>query len=257
MRKFAWIALAAVCPSAFGWGVEGHALIVRIAEAQLTARARDQIAAILGPGKTLVSVASWADEIRRSRPETGPWHYVDIPVGRPHLDMARDCPKGECVIARIEDSEKVVANQSTPAGERREALMFLVHFVGDMHQPLHSADNQDKGGNTVIVQLADRRLNLHSLWDGALLARMGNEDQLAASWTADSEKHFRKWSKGSVEDWAEQSHKAAQKVVYGKLAAGAPAPVGAAYEKAADELIRLQIEKAGARLARVLNETLR
>jgi nuclease S1 len=256
MRKFACIALAAVCPSAFGWGVEGHALIVRIAEPQLTARARAQIAAILGPGRTLVSVASWADDVRRSRPETGPWHYVDIPISRPHLDMARDCPKGECVIAKIEDFERVVANQSAPAAERREALMFLVHFVGDMHQPLHSADNQDKGGNNVQVQFADRRLNLHSLWDTALLARMGAEDQLAAAWTRDAAKHFRKWSKGSVEDWAEQSHRAAQKVVYGKLPAGTPALLGAAYESPADALVRLQIEKAGVRLAQVLNETL-
>ncbi len=256
MYKCAWIALAALCPPAFGWGVEGHALIVRIAEAQLTARARGQIALILGPGRTLVSVASWADEVRRSRPETGPWHYVDIPIQRAHLDMARDCPKSECVIARIEDFEKVVANQSAPAVERREALMFLIHFIGDMHQPLHASDNQDKGGNNVQVQLADRRLNLHSLWDTALLARMGSENELAAAWTADSEKHFKKWSKGSVEDWAEQSHKAAQKVTYGKLPAGTPALVGAAYEKPADALIRLQIEKAGARLARVLNETL-
>jgi hypothetical protein len=255
MYKFAWIALAAVCPSAFGWGGEGHALIVRIAEAQLTARARDQIAAILGPGKTLVSIASWADEVRRSRPETGTWHYVDIPIDRAHLDMARDCPKGQCVIAKIEEFEKVVADQSAPAAERREALMFLVHFIGDMHQPLHSSDNRDKGGNDVQVQLANRRLNLHSLWDTALLARMGPEDQLARAWSLDSARHAKKWSKGSVEAWAEQSHKASQKVVYRKLN-GTPVTVGISYENAADSLIRLQIEKAGARLARVLNQTL-
>ena len=185
MRKFAWIALAAVCPSAFGWGVEGHALIVRIAEAQLTARARDQIAAILGPGKTLVSVASWADEIRRSRPETGPWHYVDIPIDRPHLDMARDCPKGECVIARIEDFEKVVANQSAPAGpsvaKRSCSWSILSATCTSRCTP---RTTRTRAATPCMVQLADRRLNLHSLWDGALLARMGNEDQLAASWTS-------------------------------------------------------------------------
>jgi hypothetical protein len=256
MHKFAWIALAAVCPSAFGWGPEGHALIARIAETQLTPKARDQIAAILGPGSTLVSIASWADEIRRSRPETGGWHYIDIPINRPHLDMARDCPKGNCVIAKIEDFEKAVADPSTPPAARREDLMFLIHFVSDMHQPLHSSDNQDRGGNSVHVRFAGRNLNLHSLWDSALLARMGNEDQLEAAWAKDSAKHEKKWSKGSVEDWAEQSHKEAQKVVYRKLPAGTPPTINAAYEKAADSLIRLQIEKAGARLARVLNQTL-
>jgi hypothetical protein len=255
MHKFAWIALAAVAPSAFGWGGEGHALIARMAEAQLTQRARDQIAAILGPGKTLEAIASWADDARRSRPETGAWHYVDIPISRPHLDMARDCPKGACVLAKIEELENTVANPSTPPTERREALMFLVHFVSDMHQPLHASDNQDKGGNSVQVQLADRRLNLHSLWDSALLARMGTEQQLASAWLQDSVKHAKKWDKGSVEEWAEQSHKAAQKVVYGKLAHGTPVIINAKYEKAADSLIRQQIEKAADRLAFVLNQT--
>ncbi len=256
MHKFAWIALAAVCPSAFGWGGEGHALIARIAETQLTPKARERIAAILGPGDTLVSIASWADEIRRSRPETGGWHYIDIPIDRAHLDMARDCPKGDCVIAKIEEFEKAVADPSTPAAARREDLLFLVHFVSDMHQPLHCSDNQDRGGNSVPVEFAGRKMNLHSLWDSALLARMGNEDRLEAVWAKDSAKHEKKWSRGSVEDWAGQSHKAARKVVYGKLAAGTPVTISAAYEKAADSLIRLQIEKAGTRLARVLNQTL-
>jgi hypothetical protein len=258
MHKFTWIALAAVCPPAvFGWGTEGHALIARIAEAQLTPAARQQIALILGPGKTIVSVASWPDEIRRSRPETAPWHYVDIPINKPHLDMARDCPKGDCVIVKIEDFEKVLANPAAPPDQRREALMFVIHFIGDMHQPMHASDNGDRGGNSVAVQLADRRTNLHSLWDSGLLSRMGKEDNLEAAWEKDSAGHAKKWAKGSVEDWAEQSHKEAQKVAYKKLPAGTPVTVNAAYEKAGDALIRLQIEKAGARLAGVLNQTLR
>jgi nuclease S1 len=257
MHKFAWIALVAMCPPAvFGWGTEGHALIARIAEAQLTPAARRQLTLILGPGKTIVSVASWPDEIRRSRPETGTWHYVDIPIDKPHLDMARDCPKGECVIAKIEEFEKVLANRDAPPEQRREALMFVIHFIGDMHQPMHASNNEDRGGNSVAVQLAGRRTNLHSLWDSGLLSRMGKEDNLEPVWAKDSAKHAKKWSKGSVEDWAEQSHKEAQKVAYRKLPAGQPVAVNAAYEKAGDALTRMQIEKAGARLAGVLNRIL-
>jgi len=217
------------------------------------------VAAILGPNVSLPSIASWADQVRNQRRETEHWHYVDIPIDKPHLDMARDCPKGDCVLAKIEDLRKALKDPATGAVQRREALMFVVHFVGDMHQPLHCADNKDKGGNQVQVKFGDRPMNLHSLWDSGLLRKVPMDDALFAVWSTDSAKHARKWSKGTVYDWAEESHKAAQKMVYGKLpkvAAGTAEPIDAAYEKEADAVIRLQIEKAGARLARVLNEAL-
>ena len=138
--------------------------------------------------------------------------------------------------------------------------MFLVHFVGDMHQPLHCSDNHDKGGNGVRVVFLDRPGNLHGTWDGALLTRMGKEDDLFPQFLQEAQKNRKKWSKGSVAQWAEESHKAAQSVVYGKLPAaaeGTPVAIGADYESAADPVIRTQIEKAGDRLARVLNETLK
>jgi hypothetical protein len=167
------------------------------------------------------------------------------------------------VIAKIEDFQKVLKDPATAPVARREALMFLVHFVGDMHQPLHCSDNNDQGGNKVVVTFGDhggnRPYNLHSLWDSGLLDKMPKEDVLFAEYSKDSAKHAGKWDKGTVEDWAEDNHKIAQKVTYGKLpkvAAGTPEPIDAAYEKKADPVIRIQIEKAGARLARVLNEAL-
>ena len=249
--------------SAFGWGGEGHSLIARIAWVQLTPAVQARVSEILGPNVTIQSIASWADNIRNQRRETGPWHYIDIPIDKPHLDMARDCPKGDCVISKIEDFQKVLKDPATPAAQRREALMFLVHFVGDIHQPLHSSDNGDEGGNKVLVKFgdrpADRPYNLHSLWDSGLLGKMPKEDDLFAVYSRESAKHAKKWDRGTVEDWAEQNHKIAQKIVYGKLpkvAAGTPEPIDAAYEKIADQVIQVQIEKAGARLAHVLNEAL-
>jgi hypothetical protein len=174
--------------------------------------------------------------------------------------MARDCPKGDCVIAKIEDFRKALNDLAIAPAERREALMFLIHFIGDMHQPLHCADNKDKGGNEVQVEFSGRRTNLHSLWDSGLLSRMGTEDDLFGPLSAESARRARKWSKGTVADWAEATHKSAQKMVYGRLPkvpAGAPVPIDTAYERRADALIREQIEKAGARLAMVLNTTLR
>ncbi|MGO9228127.1 MAG: S1/P1 nuclease [Bryobacteraceae bacterium] len=260
MRKLRFLALLCAGIPALAWGPEGHDLVARIAEAQLTAAAWAQVAAILGPGSTMQSVSSWADQIRRSRPETAPWHYVDIPINRPGLDMARDCPKDNCVIAAIASMRARLQDASLPADQRREALMFLIHFVGDMHQPLHSSDNGDKGGNEVHIVFRGQPGNLHGLWDSGLLGRMGKEDELFATWSAASARHRKKFAKGTVGDWAEQAHKLAQQVVYAKLprtAPGAPIEIGADYERRADGVIELQIERAGARLAAVLNQDLR
>jgi hypothetical protein len=261
MRRLAVCILLCASNRAFAWGTEGHSLVARLAAAHLTPQAAAKIQEILGPNTTLASISSWADQVRNSRRETGPWHYVDIPINQRHLDMTRDCPKGDCVLVKIEDFKKVLADSSAKPEQRKEALMFLVHFIGDMHQPLHCADNKDKGGNDVRLDLFGRNSNLHSVWDSGLLGRMGTEDVLFAKLSKDlSNGRARKWGKGSVEDWAEQSHKAAQKVVYGKLpkaGASGPAPVSAAYEKEADPLIEQQIERAGARLAATLNAALR
>jgi hypothetical protein len=258
MRKMLVYLLCGSLP-AFGWGGEGHSLIARIAWAQLTPAVQARVSEILGPNVTMQSIASWADTIRNARRETGAWHYIDIPIDKPHLDMARDCAKGDCVIAKIEDFQKVLKDPATPAVQRREALMFVVHFVGDMHQPLHCADNNDKGGNSVPVKFGDQTSNLHSLWDSGLLGKMGKEDDLFAIYSRDAQKHAAKWSRGTVEEWAEDNHKVAQKITYGKLPkepAGTPEPIDAAYVKKADSVVRIQIEKAGDRLARVLNEAL-
>ena len=260
MRKLAVITLVAGCLPTFAWGPEGHSLVARIADAQPTPAARARVAAILGSDSSMASIASWADQVRPSRAATAPWHYVDIPIDQPHLDMARDCPKGDCVLAKIEEFRKALNDPAIVPAERREDLMFLIHFVGDMHQPLHCSDNQDKGGNDVKVEFHGKPTNLHSLWDSGLLSRMGTEDQLFSPLSRESARRAGKWSKGTVDDWAEGAHKAAQKTVYGRLpkvAAGTPVPIDAAYEKKADPLIREQIEKAGARLAAVLNTALR
>lgn len=265
--------MLAGCLPAFAWGPEGHDLVARIAESELTPAAKARVAEILGPGQTMVSVASWADRIRNQRPETGPWHYIDIPINQPHLDLARDCPKGDCVVIKLEDFERVLKDSAAPPEKRRDALMFIIHFVGDMHQPLHCSDNKDRGGNDVHISFDSRNGNLHSLWDSGLMSRMGTEDALFPKLSADAAKHRKKWAKGTVESWAEQSHKDAQKIVYGKLpkpsnapatanalanpaVPAAPAAIDAAYEKKADPLIAEQLEKAGVRLAYVLNSTL-
>lgn len=262
MRPVLILSLVAAGLPALAWGPEGHSLVARIADAQLTPAVRARVLEILGPGKSMASVASWADEVRRSRSESAPWHYVDIPLEKDRLDMERDCPKGDCVVSAIARFRAVLRDPAATPGQRREALMWVIHFVGDMHQPLHSSErNKDKGGNAVQVLFHDRPTNLHSLWDSGLLGRLPPEDQMFPALSRESARRRKKFDQGNVTSWAEESHKEARKIVYGKLpktaVAGAPVVISPAYEAAAAPLIRKQIERAGARLAEVLNTELK
>jgi len=234
--------------------VEGHSLVARLAAARLTPRASARVAEILGPDISLASIASWADQVRPQRKETGPWHYIDIPIDKPNLDMKRDCPDGNCVIVKIEECRRTIADPRTTPERRKEALQFLVHFVGDMHQPLHCSDNHDKGGNDVKLQFFGRPTNLHSLWDSGLLARLGTEDAMFAALDKDlTPKKTKSFGKGDVRKWAEQSHRTGQVIVYGKLPKGSEIRVTESYEQTSDPVVKEQLERAGARLARILN----
>jgi hypothetical protein len=219
------------------------------------------VAQILGPNTTLPGIASWADQIRNERRETGPWHYVDIQITDPHLDMKRDCPDGNCVLAKIEEFKATLKDRNAAPEKRKEALMFVVHFIGDMHQPLHCSDHHDKGGNDVKLTYFGRATNLHSLWDSGLLSRMGVEDALFAILNHDlTPKRTKKLAKGNPMKWAEQSHRQGQLVVYGKLPkveSGAEIALADAYEQPAVPVVVEQLESAGARLAKVLNEALK
>jgi hypothetical protein len=112
-------------------------------------------------------VVNWADEIRRERNETAPWHYVNIPLDAASFDPIRDGRGDGNVIDAIGAQTKIPADKSQPCEKRQEALKFVIHFVGDLHQPLHSADRGDKGGNTRLVMYdgQSQAQNLHTVWD--------------------------------------------------------------------------------------------
>lgn len=163
------------------WGAEGHRLITEAAESQLTPVARSEVARLLAQesGASMGSVSTWADEIR-SR-DTAPWHYVNLPPGDCSYERARDCPDGECVVEAINAQVGILKSKVTNA-ERLVALKWVIHLVGDVHQPLHAGMKGDKGGNLFQVQAFGRGMNLHSLWDGGLIRnRSGGLDALRAS----------------------------------------------------------------------------
>jgi hypothetical protein len=256
---------------AWAWGRDGHRIVGRIAEARLTPAAREAIAKLLGEDKRLSDdeVANWADKIRNEFPETGPWHYVDIPVEEGKYDPARDCKYSDCVIDRIEMFREVLANKEVKPAERVRALKFLVHLVGDLHQPLHCAERKDssgrrdQGGNLCFVRFLDEPdlINLHRVWDYKIIERaLTGSDPLAYAEKLDAKiagDAASRWRGGSAKQWAVESFETAVKHVYAGVAPdGEPTPLDHTYVDNGQKLIDEQLAKAGIRLAEILNRTL-
>ena len=175
--------LCAVAAPAAAWGTLGHRLIAALAWDELTPMARAGVAALLvdEPEPTLAGVANWADALRGSDPGLGRrsarWHYVNIAEDDCRYDAGRDCRGGACIVAAIEAQGAILADHQRSRAERAQALKFLVHLVGDAHQPLHAGFSHDRGGNTFQTSLDGRGGNLHSLWDSGLVYRSGSGEQ--------------------------------------------------------------------------------
>jgi len=188
-------ALSAASPAALAWSALGHRLVGAIAERHLSPAAEAEVRELLAgePDPTLAGVAYWADALRNDDPPrfklTSRWHYINAQGGGCDFDEARDCPDGNCVVAQIERQRAILADRTQPREARRDALKFLVHLVGDAHQPLHAGDRTDAGGNQYQISLTtalepeayakDKYVdgvmgtNLHSVWDYYILGARG------------------------------------------------------------------------------------
>jgi nuclease S1 len=162
--------------TAMAWGGDGHRIIAMLAEAQLSPAARKEVNRLLAlePGETLASISTWADEHRN--PATAPWHYVNFPRDSCSYEANRDCPDGKCVVAAIEKQLEIL-KRDTDDQKRLTALKYLVHLVGDIHQPLHAGYREDRGGNTYQLQAFMRGSNLHAFWDTGLLKAMEQSNE--------------------------------------------------------------------------------
>jgi hypothetical protein len=251
------LALILSSSPSFPWGGEGHQVVGLIAMKYMTTAAQAKAGDLLG-GSAIDAVASWADEYRRDHGETGPWHYIDIPLADSKIDLARECRNGDCVIAKTEEFLAVLKDPSANKDTKAQALRFVIHFVGDLHQPLHDEDNGDKGGNTRHVTFDGHPDNLHWVWDTGLLQHINRNP---AAFGAERESRITsrnqvEWQKGSIEDWVMEGHRLAQTVAYGDLSNDNPSPITPEYERQAEPVIELQLEKAGVRLAYLLNANL-
>ena len=165
------LVFATLAPAAHAWGTQGHQVIANLGQAQLTTKAKAEIDKLLAlePGETLASTSTWADEHRNLT--TAAWHYINFPKNTCTYDAQRDCPEGNCVVAAI-DRQLEVLKSDAPAEKRLTALKYVVHFVADIHQPLHAGYAEDRGGNTYQLQAFMRGSNLHALWDVGLIKNL-------------------------------------------------------------------------------------
>jgi hypothetical protein len=173
--------------------------------------------------------------------------------------MPRECANRDWVLAKTEQFRAVLEDPKADRAVKGQALRYVIHFVGDMHQPLHDEDDSDKGGNIRHVIFDGRPDNLHWLWDTGLLEHTNRNPEATA---VELESHVTaedraEWVKGSIQDRVLEGHRLAQSVAYGNLGNENPAPITPAYERQADPVIEIQLEKAGVRLVCLLNTTLK
>lgn len=266
------VSLIGILPvRAHAWGAAGHRIVATIAEDNLKPRTRERIADLLGEDVTLASVANFADEIRFSRPDTKLFHFVDIPLDANSYDPARDCrptDEGDCVIAAIARFRQELSNSSLSNGRRRFALKFLVHLIGDMHQPLHCADNDhDRGGNDVKVTWfgrSGRGVNLHATWDRLIIERaeLTDDEFVEALEDGLTDAQILAMQAGTVIQWAEEAHLVARNRTYKTVPGNRTMhksrtePLGQPYYNRNFAVVDEQLLRGGLRLARVLNEAL-
>ena len=232
---FACITAVTFAPmrSALAWGDEGHETIALIAEHYLTPAAKAQVDALLAADTLntltehdIASEATWPDKYREhgGAAKTSLWHYADIEVSTgdvaaacfkfPKLSegqLASDGPAKDCVIDKIDEFEAELVNATTPPAEKVLALKYLLHFVGDVHQPLHSADENDRGGNDKLISgKFSQSKKLHAFWDTKVVQAIG-PDAATISTTLISQitpAQITTWEAGSPQEWALEAFKA-------------------------------------------------
>jgi hypothetical protein len=278
------------CPVA-AWGDLGHEVIARIADHYLEPGVRARLTAILASdrshltaGTDIEAEATWADKYRDSDRDTTRtrynqthnWHFIDLQIDGPSLNTA--CfgqpplparkaasagPAADCIVDKLDEFIAELHTRGIPKKERLLALQFVLHLLGDVHQPLHASDDHDEGGNLKIaVGPGLPEGNLHSHWDTAFVQRLGSgAEQIAAQLIARITPAQRAaWSSGTPAAWAMESFEVGRKHAYGLLpAASSPSryELPESYIRDATAVAGEQLSKAGVRLAYVLNQSLR
>lgn len=257
------------------WGAQGHRVVALLAAERLTPAARANVRWLLSE-QSLADVAEWADDYRDSVTQTAPWHFVNVPDGATAYDRDRDCPRQpgvaagsrndrwrDCVVDRITYNQERLADARLDRADRAMALKFLVHLVGDIHQPFHAV-GVARGGNGIPVSAFGSNncaldaaqsfpCNLHGVWDVTLIAHRQLRDQalMSAVGRAAGTLRLDQGHLGRPEEWALESFRLA-----GPAMLPAQGVVDDAYERAQHGIVDQQLARAGVRLAGILNAAL-
>jgi hypothetical protein len=262
---------------AWAWGEAGHVIVAKVAEQYLNPKARDAVKDLLDDRPLSdPRLVTWADAIKgsaameRKYPGQRTWHYVDIDVKLEEKDF-KPLDEKDNVVAAIERAKKDLVDAGKSKEDRKEALLFIIHFVGDMHQPLHCCErNKDKGGNLVKVKSfqgkEEAKLNLHLIWDVHLVdatrGKLEPADFAARLIEEIKDDDRAAWNKGDTRAWAWEVHQVALASVY-KFTDGKEVPTDENavieltddnYVKANTKVVAEQLKRAGVRLAKVLND---
>ncbi len=256
LRLLACIALLLASP-AWAWGPGGHRIVAELAERELEPATRVRLHALLAHTRagTLADVANRADDLRNDPRERARWratsklHFVNFADASCRYDARRDCAGGHCVVAAIDLYAQRLADRETSADARADALAMLVHFVADVHQPLHAGYRRDAGGNRYQVRHDGRGTNLHALWDTPVLARGRDGWQRRADALARTPLPR---VDGTAAGWAEESCRLTRDAgIY-----PARRRIDDAYLARMRPLAERRLREAAARLARLLERAL-
>lgn len=248
------VGLLAACASALAWSEQGHRIVALAAEDHLSDNAKRRIGYLFGPDVRLVDVATWANELVLERPETEAWHSITIPKGAENVDLARDCPVGDCITVKIRDCIGIVRLAIRPREEAREAFKMLVNLAADLHQPLLSGypPGDSKDDRAVVVD--GNEMTLHEAWERGLLASLGSEEEVlqqvrqhVLSAYSDA------WTRGTLRDWTWENHQLAASKVYPAVGAEDRTVLEGEALQAARQIVIERLAKSAVRLAALLD----
>lgn len=254
MKRIIGFVVIAIC--LLSWGVTGHRTVGKIAEKHLTPMAKAAVKELLG-SETLADVSTWADEVRGQAEykQTGSWHYINLPLGLSYAEFQQrvEGMSEDNVYSALQKLEKAVVDPATPREKKVEALKFIVHFVGDLHQPMHVSRAEDKGGNTVQLNFNGAGTNLHAVWDSKLIDRLGlSYEQLADKVDHTTPAQVSQWQRDPMVKWMWESYEITGKL-YAEVDAMKSRAIDDKYYEEHIVTVQQRLEQAGIRLAGVLN----
>ena len=242
------------------WGWDAHKMVCAIAWWDMEDSTREAVTELLavdGRYDRFLESCLWADEVRGREEQYDRWttaHYVNLPRGATEFDIERDCAETLCVVEGILESRQTLAASNEVNRERLDALRFLSHFIGDIHQPMHAGYADDRGGNDTRITLFGRDTNMHAAWDYGLIEHAGTPwmDFASRLYFDISASDRAEWASNDPGSWSEESFE----IVYASAYEIGDGDLGEAYYDRHIELIETRIQQAGVRLADWLDELL-